>query len=140
VIAFGSTDSERRYSLVYDMRRVLARVRWWQRSKRQRRVPIGGQLCPLQFMKRQAVRWMLKRHGGTADVILSNLRADVRQLLAAEAEHNGKIAKARRELVAEIADERLVALGRPGVGRRQIEARGSDAIGATTNRDWASFP
>jgi hypothetical protein len=110
----GGPEIERRHTLVYGLRWVIARVRWWQRSKRLRRVPARGQLGRLDPMTRHNVRWIMRRHGGTAVAALSELHADVRQLLSAEAAHEAKIESARQELCAEIAAANIVAWGRPG--------------------------
>jgi hypothetical protein len=116
---WGGSDVERRHSLVHAMRRVIARVRWWQRSKRQRRASTAAHLRPLDRIARSHVRWAIRHHGGTADSTLGLLRADVRQLLAAEAAHDATISRARQHLWAEMAAENIVALGRPGIWRKR---------------------
>jgi hypothetical protein len=112
----GSTD-ERQYPLVRDLRLVLARVRWWQLRKRQREKAAECPIMPLPPIARGQLRWAIRQHGKTAVGTIALLRTDVRRLLAVQRAHEAAIERATAILCSEIAEEHIVAFGRPGIWR-----------------------
>ena len=111
----GLPSDDRQYPLVQQMRLVLARVRWWQSSKRRRSSPVSCPIRPLDRISRGHVRWIIRRHKKPAVETIALLRADVRKLNAALSAHEIAIESAIAALCAEIAAEHIVAWGRRGV-------------------------
>ena len=115
----GGSTYERQYPLVHQMRLVLARVRWWQSRRRTQMDPAECPIRPLDRSIRFHVRWVIRSHGRSAVETVALLRADVRQLPAAQAAHTIAIERATAILCAEIAAEHIVAYGRPGLWRKR---------------------
>jgi hypothetical protein len=115
-LMFGDS-SERQHPLVRGMRLVLARVRWWQLSKRRHDNLVHCPIRPLDRVSRSHVRWAIRHNNRTAVGTIGLLRTDVRQLIAAREAHEITIERATAILCAEIAAEKFVAWGRPGVWR-----------------------
>ena len=115
----GGPVIERRYPLVYNMRWVIARVRWWQSRKRLKACHAFPPLKPLDNCARANVRWALRHHQATSAVTLDQLRADVRQLYAARLTRAVAIERTTTMLCADIAAENITAWGRPGIWRKR---------------------
>lgn len=120
---------ERRSSIIFEMRWVLARVRWWltcdRRSGKWRKCP----LPPLDRNARAKLRMIARRHGNEMSVLLAQLRADIRLIQTAYAAHEEELARATTKLCKSIAAKRLVALGRRGTRRgRVLQAGMHEAI------------
>jgi len=118
-LGWGGGKYERQVREVHQLRYVIARVRLWQRAKRQMRPSQRRPLRPLSSHERRTVRLILRKHGGPARAVLKQLRADARNLLADRTSRGDAIEHARQQCCAEIAAEHLVAWGIPGISRER---------------------
>lgn len=114
----------RNFPLLRDMHKALARVRRWQRCKRQGLSAWPSPLRPLGAGERARVRRVFLCHNGTAADTIRHLWADLRQLYAVTAEHEAKIEHSIGTLCRAVADESLPMLGRPGNWRKRRSKRG----------------
>jgi hypothetical protein len=119
IMVSGGYTLDRRHPLAVEMRRAIARAKWWKMRKRLHSGLLRCPILPLDGYRRACVRLAIRRQKTSATLALKSLLADVRQLHSARDQWAAKIDAAISKLCDGVSSGAIVAFGRPGEWRKK---------------------
>jgi hypothetical protein len=109
-------NSGRHFSLVRDIRHLLARVKWWRtRSRRSSKYP--SYLPTLPPNKRAYIRRLVRHYNKPVAELLADLRGDLKSVIAEKERFEAAIGTACQTLCRGAASGEITVVGRPGLSR-----------------------